>query len=64
MPRTNTNGPFLVKKLEEINITLQDMLIVECARAGIKKADVRIIARCDMNRITRTWKHVKMDSKA
>jgi len=64
MPKTNTDTASVVKKLEEINITLQDLLIVECARAGIKKADIRIIARCDMNRITRIWKHVKMDNKA
>lgn len=62
MPRPQKNAGPVVRKLEEINTALQGLLILECARAGIKKADVRSITGCDMNRVTRIWKHIKAGS--
>jgi transposase len=63
MPQTDIKTDSVAKKLQEINMTLQNLLIVKCAQAGMKKADVRRIVRCDMNQITRIWKHIKVKAK-
>ncbi len=59
MPQTQKNADVVVQKLEEVNTILQNLLILECALAGIKKAEARKIVGCDMNRVTKIWKHIK-----
>lgn len=48
------------KKLEDIETLLQDMLIIQCALSGIKKAETRKIVAVDDARVTRIWKHIKI----
>lgn len=59
MARPKKNAEPVIQKLDEISIVLQNMLIIECARAGIKKSNAREIVGCDMNRVTRIWKDIK-----
>lgn len=51
----------MLSKLESINGYLQDLLILECAKAGMKKADVIKIVGGDTNKITRIWKNLNKD---
>jgi hypothetical protein len=38
---------------------LRDLLIVELVKVGVSRQDIRKIVRCDLNRITRTARHLK-----
>lgn len=38
---------------------LQDLLIVELAKAGIPQPKIRAIAAVDMNRVSRIARHIK-----
>lgn len=49
------------EKLDAILRVLQDMLIIEAARAGIGKAEAREIAGVAAARVTRIWKHIKKE---
>jgi hypothetical protein len=52
----------IAEKLESISITLQDLLILECARAGMSKAEVRKIVGVADARVSRIWKNIKTKS--
>lgn len=39
---------------------LKDLLIVELVKAGVSRQNIRKIIHCDLNRITRTAKYLKV----
>ncbi len=49
----------MAKKIKTTDDILVDLLIVQCAAAGLKGASIREIAGVDMNRVTRILKHFK-----
>jgi hypothetical protein len=52
-----TTDPNL-KALIEIRTLLEDLLIIEDARAGISKGEIRKIAGVANSRVTRIWKNL------
>lgn len=42
---------------------LIDLLIVQCATAGLNRPSIRAIAGVDTNRVTRILKHFKTEEK-
>jgi len=45
---------------EELTIELlRDLLIVQLIALGVPQQSIRAIVRCDLNRVTRTAKHLK-----
>jgi hypothetical protein len=63
MPRKPKQTDPAANKLEDIEVLLQDILIIQCALAGIKKAEARKIVAVDDARVTRIWKHIKLNSQ-
>jgi len=63
MARKSLGGDPVVQRLEAILTVLQDLLILECARTGIKRDDLRAILAVDNNRISRIAKHVRQTGK-
>ncbi len=62
--RGNSNGRDpIVEELQEIRALLEDLLILECARTGMKREDLRGIVAVDNNRISRIARHVKATAK-
>ena len=51
------------EKLDAILSALQDLVIIEGAKAGLTKDAVRSILRVNNDRIGRTWKHLKKVTK-
>ena len=49
----------MAKKQRATDDILIDLLIVQCAVAGLKGAQIRAIASVDMNRVTKILKHFK-----
>ncbi|BAU46799.1 hypothetical protein SVA_0217 [Sulfurifustis variabilis] len=47
------------RKLDSILSVLQDLLILQGAKAGIKRDDLRRIVSVDTNRVSRVMKHVR-----
>jgi hypothetical protein len=47
------------EKLDAILSVMQDLLILEGAKAGIRRDDLRRIVAVDSNRISRVMKHVR-----
>lgn len=45
------------------NDILIDMLIVQCAAAGLNRPSIRAIAGVDTNRVARILKHFKTEGK-
>ena len=56
--RQKNDDPVL-EKLSEILSVLQDLLIIEAARAGMSSAEVRKLIGVRNIRVSRIWKHVK-----
>lgn len=54
----------VIGMLSAIHTTVQDLLILEGAKAGIGKGEVRKIVGVADARVTRIWKHLKMPSKS
>jgi hypothetical protein len=48
----------VIRELREVNRRLEELLILECARMNVSKANVRMIIGCGMNRITSVWKRL------
>lgn len=57
-----TSDP-IQQELHSILGVLQDLMILECARAGIRREDLRLIVPVDNTRISRIMKHVKRTAK-
>jgi hypothetical protein len=53
----------LAEKLDKLISLLQDLIVLEGAKAGIKKEQLRKLLGIDMNRVTRIWKHIKPPNK-
>jgi hypothetical protein len=56
--KAKTNDPVLTK-LNSIEQLLQDILILQGAQAGMKKAQVRKMVGVGATRVTRIWKNIK-----
>jgi len=50
----------LAQEIAAIRSLLEDLLIIQAANAGIKKAEVRRIVGVDANRVTNVWKHLNL----
>ncbi|HEV2111387.1 MAG TPA: hypothetical protein VGT99_08540 [Gammaproteobacteria bacterium] len=61
MASRKSNQDPMQETLESINGALQGLLILECAKAGMKKAEVIKIIGGDANKITRIWKHLNKE---
>ena len=48
-----------MEKLDEVLAVMKDLLILECARTGMPRPEVRAIVAVDNNRISRIARHVK-----
>ncbi len=44
---------------DEILDVLKDLLITSLGAAGVKQTEIRKIAGCDMNRVSRIVKHIE-----
>lgn len=62
MPAKPANPDPNLKALHEIRTLLEDLLIIEGARAGISKSEIRKIAGVANARVTRIWKHIQPES--
>lgn len=49
----------LGERLMVIDDLLRGLFILECAKAGMTKAEVREIVGGDVNKITRIWKYIR-----
>jgi hypothetical protein len=63
VPRNLTREDLVSRKLDAILTVVQDLLIIEGTKAGIKKADLRRILSVDSNRLTRITKHIRSAKK-
>ena len=59
MPGPSEKRDPLLEELRGIRAVLQDLLIIECARTGMAREDLRAIVAVDNNRISRIARHVK-----
>lgn len=59
MPKNSTSQDPLEQKLDKIIYLLQDLIILEGAKAGMKKEVIRKFLEIDRNRITKIWKQIK-----
>lgn len=48
------------KPADEATELLRTLLIVQLGLAGIGQREIRAVAGCDMNRVSRTLKHLKL----
>lgn len=53
----------ILEELHAIRGVLEDLLILECARTGMKRSDLRAIVAVDNNRISRIARHVRETGK-
>jgi hypothetical protein len=61
MPRKAKLTDPVAKQLGEIQTLLQDILIIQCAMAGIKKSEARKIVGVADARVSSTWRHIKAE---
>lgn len=59
MPKQISTEEKLLGKLDTVIQLLQDLFILDAARAGLEKPAVRSLLGIDMNRVTRLWQHIK-----
>jgi hypothetical protein len=64
MPRKRKEADPVAQTLEAILVVLQDLLILEGARSGIRRDDLRRILAVDSWRISRIMRHVKQQKRA
>ena len=53
----------MTKKAKTTDDILIDLLIVQCAAAGLNRPSIRAIAGVDTNRVARILKHFKPEGK-
>ena len=53
----------ILGELQAIRAALENLLILECARTGMKREDLRVIVGVDNNRISRIARHVKQTAE-
>jgi len=56
MRRKRQNGD---EKLDEVHAVMKDLLMLQCARTGMPRSEVRTIVAVDNNRISRIARHVR-----
>lgn len=61
MSRKPKNIDPIAKKLEDIEMLLQDILIIQCALAGIKKSEARKIVGVADSCVSQVWRHIKAE---
>lgn len=59
MPRKRGDTDPTIQALFSIKSTLQDLLVIELARSGLKKDAARRIAGVSSDRVSRIWKQLK-----
>lgn len=59
MVRRSVNDDPVLEKLDDILAVLQDLLILESAKAGVRREDLRRIVPVSNDRISRIMKHVR-----
>jgi hypothetical protein len=59
MAGNSANRDPIIEELHAIRAVLQDLMILECARTGMKREELRRIVPVDKTRISRIMKHVK-----
>ena len=62
MAKKSTVSDPVIQKLDAILVVLQDLLILEGAKAGIGKEELRRILSVDSNRVSKIKKHVRRAS--
>ena len=62
MARKKTSDDPVVDTLNSILAVLQDLLIIEGSRAGMKKAEVRKMLGVGDARVSETWRHISRPS--
>ena len=62
-PRASEVADPVLKRLDAIQRTLQDLLVVQGAQAGIGQADIRQILEVGMGQVTRVWKTLGKDAR-
>lgn len=60
MPRKPSTDDPVLQRLDAIHSVLQDLLIFEGAKAGMSKADMRMLLGVADSRVNRVWKHAKV----
>jgi hypothetical protein len=58
-----TEPDSIAGELREIKVLLQDLLIIEAARAGVNKAEVRKILGVADKRVSATWRYLRIADK-
>lgn len=64
MPKNDANADRLFRKLDEVKLLLQDLLIVEGIKAGVQKQALRKVIGVNMNRVTRFSKAFESGRKS
>lgn len=59
MPRKKADSDPLMGKISELVSVVQDLFILQAARAGLSMAQVRAALGVDNTRVSRIWKHLK-----
>jgi DNA-directed RNA polymerase specialized sigma24 family protein len=63
MAKPKTDGERLVEAIENLNTRLEDIFILQAARAGISQQKIRAILGIDLARVTRVARHVKGENR-
>jgi predicted XRE-type DNA-binding protein len=63
MPHKKTASDSMMGKISDLLSVVQDLFILQAARAGLSKAQVRAALGVDNSRVSRIWKHVKKAKK-
>jgi hypothetical protein len=63
MPRKKADSDPLMGKISDLVSVVQDLFILQAARAGLSKAQVRAVLGVDNRRVSRIWKHIKKAKK-
>lgn len=58
MSTENNNQDIIVEELQEIKGLLQDILLIQGARAGLTKAKVREMLGVASSRVSSVWQHL------
>jgi len=61
MATSNKDYDQLTEKLDKIQMLLQDILIIQSARAGVTKGKAREIVGVSSSRVSRIWQHLALD---
>ena len=61
METSNKDIDQVKEKLDKIQMLLQDILIIQSARAGITKGKTREIVGVSSSRVSRIWQHMDLE---